>query len=94
MGIINGILPQASAAVAHSSVSQATVKPETNASANAQSVQPAVVVSLSQESKSRAVSSGSNKFVDSTFGSEKYKANKKDSSKSGSSGNTPIRVVA
>lgn len=92
MGIIQTSLPQTVSASVHSNLAQNTTRAETNASVNNTASQPAVIVSLSQESKSRAVSSGSNKFVDSTYGSEKYNKDKKDKSSIDNKSN--IKVLA
>lgn len=92
MGFISEVVPQISAA-AVSRPPAPVSRAETAPNQNPVNSQPATVVSLSAESKSRSVSSGSNKFVDSSYGSEKYRTNK-ESDKSPNKEKTSINIIA
>lgn len=92
MSFISEVIPQASAAIAQQTAGP-VVKAEPQNNSQAIQSQPAAVVSLSQESKSRTVSSGSNKYVDASFGSEKNRSESKTKSDSKNS-KSSINVVA
>ncbi len=91
MGIIKDTLPQVSAAAVPTNVSSST-RSDNNAAQSTVANQPSTVVNISSNSKARTVSSGANKFVDSTFGSEANRDKKESSGVEG--GKSNINVYA
>lgn len=89
MGIIKDTLPQVSAAAVPTNIGSST-RSDNNVAQTAVANQPSAVVSISANSKARVASSGSNKFVDSTFGSETEKSRKDASGKDGSKSNINV----
>ena len=91
MGIIKDTLPQVSAAAVPTNIGSST-RSDNNAAQNSAANQPSAVVSISSNSKARVASSGSNRFVDSTFGSEADRSKKESSGNDG--GKSNINVYA